>query len=82
MEPHQISLQQCGELDADGIEEISEAEFDATIAINLKSEFDFIQPVAPHMLKAGGGRIANMSSLNTHTGGVTAAVSRFGGHLA
>ena len=29
------------------------------------------------MLRQGGGRIASMSSLNAHSGGVTAAVSRF-----
>lgn len=60
-----------------GILEISEAEFDATIAVNLKSCFNYIRAVAPIMLAQGGGRIASMSSLNAHSGGVTAAVSRF-----
>ncbi len=60
-----------------GIDEISEAEFDAAIAVNLKSCFNYIQPVVPHMRAAGGGRIISMSSLNAHSGGVTAAVSRF-----
>lgn len=57
--------------------EITEAEFDRTIAINLKGAFNYIHAVAPHMKKAGGGRIINMSSLNAHTGGVTNAVSKF-----
>lgn len=57
--------------------EISEAEFDRTIAINLKSCFNYIQAAAPHMLAARYGRIVSMSSLNAHSGGVTAAVSRF-----
>src|SRR6185437_15950203 len=57
--------------------DISEAEFDQTIAINLKSCFNYIQAVAPIMLAQGGGRIASMSSLNAYSGGVTSAVSKF-----
>lgn len=60
-----------------GILEISEREFDDAIAVNLKSCFNYIQHVAPHMLAEGGGRIVSMSSLNALSGGVTAAVSRF-----
>ncbi|HVH77686.1 MAG TPA: SDR family oxidoreductase [Stellaceae bacterium] len=60
-----------------GILEITEAEYDATIAVNLKSCFNYIRAVAPIMLEEGGGRIASMSSLNAHSGGVTAALSRF-----
>jgi 3-oxoacyl-[acyl-carrier protein] reductase len=57
--------------------EITEDEFDRTIAINLKSCFNYIQAVAPVMLAQGCGRIASMSSLNAYTGGVTSAVSKF-----
>lgn len=57
--------------------EITEEEFDRTIAINLKSCFNYIHAVAPLMLSRGGGRIASMSSLNAYTGGVTSAVSKF-----
>jgi 3-oxoacyl-[acyl-carrier protein] reductase len=60
-----------------GILEITEDEFDRTIAINLKSCFNYIQPTAPLMRAAGEGRIVCMSSLNAYSGGVTAAVSRF-----
>lgn len=60
-----------------GLLEITEDEFDQTIAINLKSCFNYIRAVAPIMLRQGGGRIASMSSLNAHSGGVTAALSRF-----
>jgi 3-oxoacyl-[acyl-carrier protein] reductase len=60
-----------------GILEIAEEEFDRTIAINLKSCFNYISAIAPMMLQQGGGRIASMSSLNALSGGVTAAVSRF-----
>ncbi len=60
-----------------GVLEITEDEFDQTIAINLKSCFNYIRAVAPVMLRQGGGRIASMSSLNAFTGGVTGAVSKF-----
>src|SRR5262249_39276223 len=57
--------------------DMSEEEFDRTIAINLKSCFNYIQAVAPIMLAQGGGRIISMSSLNAYSGGVTSAVSKF-----
>ncbi len=60
-----------------GILEASEEEFDRTIAINLKSCFNYVQAVAPVMLSQGGGRIASMSSVNALSGGVTSAVSKF-----
>ena len=60
-----------------GILEINEAEFDRTIAVNLKSCFNFIHAVAPIMLaQEKGGRIVSMSSLNALSGGVTSAVSK------
>ena len=57
--------------------EITEEEFDRTIAINLKSCFNYIHAAAPGMKRRGAGRIASMSSLNAHNGGVTSAVSKF-----
>lgn len=57
--------------------EITEAEFDRTIAINLKSCFNFIHAAAPIMLKQDtGGRIISISSINALSGGVTSAVSK------
>jgi len=70
-------LNNAGKSMAKGILEIDEVEFDTTIAINLKSCFNYIRAVAPVMLQQGGGRIVSMSSLNAHSGGVTAAVSKF-----
>ena len=70
-------LNDAGRAMPKGILEITEAEFDQTIAVNLKSCFNYIQAVAPIMLAAGGGRIVSMSSLNAFTGGVTSAVSKF-----
>lgn len=45
-----------------GIDELTEAEFDRTIAINLKSAFLCTQAVLPHMRAQGWGRIVNISS--------------------
>lgn len=59
-----------------GLLEISEQEWDATIAVNLKSCFSWCQATVPAMLDGGGGRIVNISSLNAVTGGVTRAVSK------
>jgi 3-oxoacyl-[acyl-carrier protein] reductase len=42
-----------------------------------KSCFNYVQAVAPAMLERKWGRIVSMSSLNAHSGGVTAAVSKF-----
>jgi 3-oxoacyl-[acyl-carrier protein] reductase len=70
-------LNDAGKAQPKGILEIEEEEFDRTIAINLKSCFNYIRAVAPIMLEQGGGRIASMSSLNAYSGGVTAAVSKF-----
>jgi len=60
-----------------GLLEISEEEWDRTQAVNLKSCFNWCRAVVPAMQRQGGGRIANMSSLNAHSGGVTTAVSKF-----
>ena len=57
--------------------EITEEEFDRSIAINLQSCFNFIHAAAPGMKRRGAGRIVSMSSLNAHNGGVTSAVSKF-----
>jgi 3-oxoacyl-[acyl-carrier protein] reductase len=67
----------AGKANPKGILDCTEEEFDRTIAINLKSCFNYIQSFVPLMLRGGGGRIVSMSSLNAHTGGVTSAVSKF-----
>jgi 3-oxoacyl-[acyl-carrier protein] reductase len=72
-----ILFNNAGKSMSKGILDITEAEFDRAIAVNLKGAFNYIHAVAPHMKSAGAGRIINMSSLNAHTGGVTSAVSKF-----
>lgn len=70
-------LNNAGAANPKGILEITESEFDRTIAVNLKSCFNYIHAAAPIMLaQEWGGRIASMSSLNALSGGVTSAVSK------
>ncbi|MBK1616355.1 dehydrogenase [Rubrivivax gelatinosus] len=44
--------------------EVTEADWDAVIAINLKGSFLVGQALARELVKAGGGAIVNMSSVN------------------
>ncbi len=46
-----------------GIDEITEADFDETLAVNLKSAFLCTQAVLPGMRARGWGRIVNISSI-------------------
>ena len=72
-----VLLNNAGAPNPKPIVEISEAEFDRTIAVNLKSCFNFIHATAPIMLKQdAGGRIISISSINALSGGVTSAVSK------
>ncbi len=45
-----------------GIDDLTEADFDETIAVNLKSAFLCTQAVLPHMRAQRWGRIVNISS--------------------
>ena len=42
---------------------MSEAQWDAVLAVNLKSAFNFIHAVVPHMARQRSGSIINMSSI-------------------
>ena len=42
---------------------MSEAQWDAVIAVNLKSAFNFVHAVTPVMMRQRGGSIINMSSV-------------------
>jgi 3-oxoacyl-[acyl-carrier protein] reductase len=72
-----VLINNAGRAQPKGIVELTENEWNATIDVNLKSCFNWVQPIVPHMLAAQYGRIVSMSSLNAHSGGVTAAVSKF-----
>ncbi len=70
-------LNNAGRAMPKGLLDITEEEFDRTIAINLKSCFNWCRAVVPAMQERGAGRIVSMSSINAHSGGVTSAVSKF-----
>jgi NAD(P)-dependent dehydrogenase (short-subunit alcohol dehydrogenase family) len=44
--------------------DVTEADFDAVIRVNLKGAFLVAQAVAREMVKTGGGSVVNMSSVN------------------
>ncbi|MEC3954306.1 SDR family NAD(P)-dependent oxidoreductase [Nocardia sp. CDC153] len=52
-----------------GVDDITEEDFDQTLAINLKSAFLCTQAVLPGMRKRGWGRIVNVSSVAARGGG-------------
>jgi 3-oxoacyl-[acyl-carrier protein] reductase len=60
-----------------GLLEITEAEWDRTVAVNLKGCFNWCRNIAPAMVEAGRGRIVNISSVSATTGGARSAVSKF-----
>ena len=57
--------------------DITEEEWDRTIAVNLKGFFNWCKAVAPTMMTQKHGRIINMSSVSANTGGSASAVSKF-----
>jgi NAD(P)-dependent dehydrogenase (short-subunit alcohol dehydrogenase family) len=59
-----VLVNNAGIFKASDFLEISEADFDAVLRVNLKGSFLVGQAVAREMVKAGGGTIVNMSSVN------------------
>ncbi len=49
--------------DGELVKQMSEADFDIVIAVNLKGVFNCTQAVAPYMIRQGGGVILNASSV-------------------
>ncbi len=47
---------------------MTDVDFDAVIAVNLKGVFTCTQAIVPHLLARGGGRIVNASSVVAHNG--------------
>ncbi len=60
--PIDILINNAGIAITRGIDDLSEADFDQTIAVNLKSVFLCTQAVLPMMRSKGWGRIVNISS--------------------
>ncbi len=54
--------EQCGRRIHEFRTDVTESEFDATLALNLKSTFFASQAAAKIMFRHGGGKIINMSS--------------------
>ena len=55
------------------LEEVTEADFDRIVGINLKGTFFVSQAVSRVMVRQGSGRIVNISSVGARTGGVAAS---------
>jgi 3-oxoacyl-[acyl-carrier protein] reductase len=67
--PIDILVNNAGIAIVRGIDDLTEAEFDATIAVNLKSAFLCTQAVLPAMRAKKWGRIVNISSGAARGGG-------------
>lgn len=64
-----ILVNNAGTATARGLEDLDEAEFDRTIAVNLKSAFLCTQAALPAMRAQGWGRIVNISSIAARAAG-------------
>lgn len=56
--------------------DLTEAEWDWTMAVNLKSLYNWCHALVPHMVAGEGGRIINNSSVSGKQGGDQNSVSR------
>ncbi|MEZ0299580.1 MAG: SDR family NAD(P)-dependent oxidoreductase [Candidatus Methylacidiphilales bacterium] len=72
------ALEQLGRLDCivnnaaavtrGNLENTQLADFDRTLAVNLRAPFLLIQAALPHFLQHGGGRVLNIGSINSYCG--------------
>jgi 3-oxoacyl-[acyl-carrier protein] reductase len=68
--PIEILVNNAGIARMQAPEEITEADWDDIITVNLKSAFLVTQAVLPEMRRRGWGRIVNISSGAAQTGGI------------
>lgn len=68
--PVTILINNAGIARTQGLDEVTEADWDELIDVNLKSAFFVSQAVLPAMRAARWGRIINISSTAAHTGGI------------
>ncbi|MFJ1456147.1 SDR family NAD(P)-dependent oxidoreductase [Nocardia sp. N2S4-5] len=61
--PINVLVNNAGIATIRGLDDLTEEDFDATLATNLKSAFLCIQAVIPGMRRGGWGRIVNISSV-------------------
>jgi 3-oxoacyl-[acyl-carrier protein] reductase len=70
--PINVLVNNAGILGVLKYDQVDEAEWERVIRTNLTSAFLVTKTVLPGMLKAGWGRIINLSSVAAQTGGATA----------
>lgn len=70
----QILVNNAGVVHKDTLENLTEADWDRVMAINLKSVFLVTQAVLSGMREKQWGRIINLSSVAAQTGGVTGPI--------
>ena len=73
--PIDILVNNAGMAAVRGLEEITEADFDRTLAVNLKSAFLCTQAVLPGMRARRWGRIVNISSIGARLGAGSVSVA-------
>jgi 3-oxoacyl-[acyl-carrier protein] reductase len=73
--PIDILVNNAGIAAARGLDEITEEDFDHTIAVNLKSAFLCTQAVLPGMRARRWGRIVNLSSIGARLGAGSVSVA-------
>ncbi|MGH8318177.1 MAG: SDR family NAD(P)-dependent oxidoreductase [Steroidobacteraceae bacterium] len=73
--PIDILVNNAGTASARGLDDISEEDFDRTIAINLKSAFLCTQAVLPGMRARRWGRIVNISSIGARIGSGSVSIA-------
>ena len=70
-------LVNCGGVNKrEGLLDVAEKTYDLIMDVNLKGTFFMTQAVVPHMVRAGGGKIVNLSSHNAQ--GMLGGVSVYG----
>lgn len=67
--PFQVFVNNAGTARHAAFLEVTEADFDAVVGLNLRAAFFAAQAVAQGMASAGGGSIINVSSQMGHVGG-------------
>lgn len=71
--PVTILINNAGIARTQGLDDVTESDWDELIDVNLKSAFFVSQAVLPAMRAARFGRIINLSSTAAHVGGVVSA---------
>jgi 3-oxoacyl-[acyl-carrier protein] reductase len=73
--PIDILVNDAGMAAVRGLDDITEEDFDRTLAVNLKSAFLCTQAVLPGMRKRRWGRIVNISSIGARIGAGSVSVA-------